>query len=191
MISMKLFLSIICTFLTVWAMPMESNAQEKSIPQSSMSLSASYSMGAGDRLRIITYGEPDLGGEFEINSDGNISFPLIGEIKAVGLNILTLKDKLIAELKDGYLVAPKVSIELLSLRPFYIMGEVKRPGSYEYISGMTVVNAIALAGGYTHRANEKKIEVRRQVGEEVTKMNLDENSDVLPGDTLRVNERFF
>ncbi len=117
----------------MWAVSMEGNAQENSIPQSSMSLSASYSMGAGDRLRIITYGEPDLGGEFEINSDGNISFPLIGEIKAVGLNILSLKDKLIAELKDGYLVAPKVSIELLSLRPFYIMGEVQRHGSYEYI----------------------------------------------------------
>ncbi|MBV1876734.1 MAG: polysaccharide export protein [Pseudomonadales bacterium] len=150
-----------------------------------------YKMGSGDKLEIKVFGEEDLTGEFAINSEGKISFPLIGDIHASGLSLLELTSLLVRELKDGYLVSPKVTIQILQLRPFYIMGEVKLPGSYEYISGMKVINAVVLAGGYTHRANTKNIFVKRVKGIEYEEIEVNENFGVLPGDTIKIKERFF
>lgn len=159
--------------------------------RAAITLDNSYILGVGDSLRISTFAEPELTNEFEVNSEGEISFPLIGEIKASGLSVVEFKDALVAALQDGYLVNPQVSIELLELRPFYITGEVSEPGSYEFVAGMTVINAVILAGGYTRRANQKTIEVRRRVGDDTKKLDLKEDSPIFPGDTIRVKERFF
>lgn len=150
-----------------------------------------YKLGSGDKLKITVFGEDDLTGEFSINSEGEISFPLIGDIPVSGLSIIELNLLLVRELKDGYLVSPKVSIQILKLRPFYIMGEVKKPGSYEYISGMKIINAVVLAGGYTHRANTKSISIKRKNGIDSEEIEVNENSIVVPGDTIKVKERFF
>ena len=140
---------------------------------------------------MTVYGEDDLSGEFELDGSGTISMPLIGAV-TLGNQVLTSAETLIVEkLADGYLVNPRVSIEVLNYRPFYILGEVKEPGSYAYVSGMTVLNAVALASGFTYRASESKIEVTRKVNGEEVEMRIDITAAVLPGDIIRVPERFF
>lgn len=150
-----------------------------------------YQLGSGDQIRVIVYGEEDLSGEFELDGSGTIAMPLIGTI-SIGNQFVSDAESLIAEhLSDGYLVNPRVSIEVLNYRPFYILGEVKEPGSYPYVSGMTVLNAIALASGFTYRASENKIEVTRRINGVEEKIRINITEAVLPGDIIRVPERFF
>lgn len=148
-----------------------------------------YELGVGDRLRVIVYGEEDLSGEFEVGSQGTINLPLIGEVEALGSPISEVEDRVEARLSDGYLVAPNVSIEVLNYRPFYILGEVNKPGSYPYVNGMTVLTAVALAGGFTYRADEEDIMLSRTANGAETRVSPD--TSLLPGDILRVEERFF
>lgn len=109
---------------------------------------ASYILGTGDKIRVTVFGEPDLSGEFEVGATGSLSLPLIGAVATVDLTPRGLENAIISRLKDGYLKNPKVAVEVIEYRPFYILGDVKSPGSYPYVNGMTVLNAIALAGGY-------------------------------------------
>lgn len=148
-----------------------------------------YKLGVGDRLRVIVYGEENLSGEFEIGSQGGINLPLIGEVAAEGVAIGELEDRVEARLADGYLISPSVSIEVLNYRPFYILGEVNSPGSYNYVNGMTVLNAVALAGGFTYRADEDDILLSRPGSEAQVQVRPD--TPLLPGDIIRVTERFF
>jgi len=148
-----------------------------------------YELGIGDRLRVIVYGEEDLSGEFEVGSQGTLNLPLVGEIRALGLPISDVEDLVEAELARGYLVSPNVSIEVLNYRPFYILGEVNKPGSYPYVNGMTVLTAVALAGGFTYRADEEDIVLSRSANGAETQVAPD--TSLLPGDILRVEERFF
>lgn len=107
----------------------------------------SFRLGTGDKLRITVFQEPDLTGEYSIGSNGNVSIPLIGSIGASGLTVGELEQVIITALADGLIRDPKVSVEVLEARPFYILGDVTAPGSYPYVNNMTVLNAIALAGG--------------------------------------------
>ncbi len=120
-----------------------------------------YVLGSGDELRITVFGEKDLSGKFEIGGHGSLSLPLIGEVQATGLTLKDLASRISTKLKDGYLKRPRVSIEVLNYRPFYIIGEVKEPGSYPYVAGMTVLNAVALGKGFTYRADKNDIKVKR------------------------------
>lgn len=148
-----------------------------------------YELGVGDRLRVIVYGEEDLSGEFEVGSQGTINLPLIGDIQALGLTITAVEEGVESRLSDGYLISPNVSIEVLNYRPFYILGEVNKPGSYPYVNGMTVLTAVALAGGFTYRADEDDIMLSRSANGAETSVAPD--TPLLPGDILRVEERFF
>jgi protein involved in polysaccharide export with SLBB domain len=150
-----------------------------------------YRLGAGDKVRVITFGEPDLTGEFTVSGSGQLSFPLIGQIKADGATISEVSEAISAALASGYLQNPKVSVEILNYRPFYILGEVNRPGEYPYTSGLTVTNAAATAGGFTYRANTHRMFIRGQhdVHEHVEPLTGD--SMVKPGDTIRIPERYF
>ena len=153
--------------------------------------SLDYKLGAGDKLRIIVYGEPDLTGEFFVSGAGGVSFPLIGVVPAASLTIGEFQTEIHDALQKGYLKEPRVSVEVLTYRPFYILGEVNHPGEYPYTNGLNVLNAVATAGGFTYRAQTHKVLVRR-VGvqkEEVLPMSSD--TLVAPGDTIRVVERFF
>lgn len=148
-----------------------------------------YVLGIGDKLRITVFGESDLSGEFEVSSTGQIAMPLIGAIPASGQTVDHVQTALRDRLADGYLRDPRVSIEVLTYRPFFILGEVMKPGGYGYVNGMTVVNAVALAGGYTYRADKGDIQIKRG-GSEV-EQDAGEQTAVQPGDVIRVPERFF
>lgn len=150
-----------------------------------------YTLGAGDKLRINVFGEEDLSGEFEIDGTGTLSLPLIGNISAKGIDARTLEAMLVKKYEDGYLVNPRVSIEVLNFRPFFILGEVKEPGSYPYVNGLTVLNAVALAGGFTYRARTDRVVIKRIKNQKTEEFDAKEDTTVLPGDVLRVTERFF
>ena len=150
-----------------------------------------YRLGAGDLLRVVVFGHEDLSGEFEVKGSGHVSLPLIREVKAAGLTLRQLEQAVIDALKPDFLKNPRVSVEILNYRPFYIIGEVKRPGSYPYVNGMTVVNAVALAGGYTYRAKEKKVLITRANDAEKKQEPADHQTVVLPGDVIEVPERFW
>jgi polysaccharide biosynthesis/export protein len=120
-----------------------------------------YVLGPNDRVRLKVYGEPDIGGEYEIDNTGQISVPLAGHIRAAGLTTKELEHAIAATLSKGIVRDPRVNVEVALYRPYYILGEVKKSGEYPYRLGLTVLDAVASAGGYTYRANETKVYVRR------------------------------
>ncbi len=166
------------------------------IPQSSSLHAAEteipvYTLGAGDRVKVSVFGENDLSGEFEIGGDGSIAIPLVGKIRSSGMSVVQLEREVTRLLKDGYLKKPRVNIEVVNYRPFYILGEVKRPGSYSYVSGMTVLNAVALGGGFTYRAQKNRMTISRGDDKNEESRGVKPEDVVLPGDIIRVPERFF
>ena len=150
-----------------------------------------YRLGTGDRLKITVFGHKDLSGTFEISGEGSISIPLIQTVMAKGLTLDQLEAAIIDKLRPDYLKKPNVSIEVLNYRPFYILGEVKKPGSYPFVNGVTIVKAIALAGGFTYRANKDEFLITRADDETRKKVSSSQNTIVLPGDIIQVKERFF
>ena len=150
-----------------------------------------YKLDTGDKVKVTVYGEDDLSGEFEIDGSGNVRLPLIGQVKAAGLSVRELEAAVAAALAKGYLVNPKVSVGIVTYRPFTILGEVNKPGEYPYEAGMTVLNAVALGGGYTYRADEDEVYVRRKGSAQEVKLPADDRTPVYPGDTVRVDERIF
>lgn len=150
-----------------------------------------YRLGPGDRVRVTVFGEEALSGAFVVDGAGAASLPLIGEVQAGGLTVAEFRDSVVAALRDGYLNEPRVSAEVVDHRPFYILGEVNRPGEYPYVAGLTVMNAAATAGGFTYRANTRRVLIKR--GDEAAEQAypLTSSTPVAPGDTLRIGERYF
>lgn len=149
-----------------------------------------YQLEPGDRVKITVFGEADLSGEFELDSSGVLSYPLIGAVEADGLTARGLEERLDQRLRGDYLIDPRISVEVLSYQPFYILGEVNNPGSFPYRAGLTVINAVAMAGGYTARADEGDIVITRG-GENGREIEASGETMILPGDVVRVEERFF
>jgi protein involved in polysaccharide export with SLBB domain len=145
----------------------------------------------GDRVQIAVFGHEDLSGEFEIDNIGRLSLPLVEDIPAQGLTLDELEHAIVDALQPEFLLNPRVTAQLISLRPFYILGEVNAPGSYPYTGDMTVMRAAAVAGGFTHRARNKKIVIRRTVDGEEIELRADQNTEIQPGDVIEVPERFF
>jgi len=150
-----------------------------------------YRLGAGDRLRITVFNEPTLSGEIDVNDQGVVSLGLIGPVAVGGKTIPEVEARITQRYAKDYLVNPRVNVEVLNYRPFFILGEVKNPGSYPFQNGMTVVNAVALAGGYTPRANKDRIYVKRASNPKAGEQRVQEDGVILPGDVVRVAERFF
>lgn len=149
---------------------------------------STYRLAPNDRLKVTVYNEPTLSGDFSVNADGALAFPLVGNVPAVGKSPIELREAIEKALADGYVREPRVSVEVLTFRPFYIYGEVNSPGQYPYSPGLTVLNAVALAKGFTYRANKGRIYLKREgAGEQ----RVDADTDLLPGDTVRIPERFF
>jgi polysaccharide export outer membrane protein len=147
-----------------------------------------YMLDSGDKIAVRVYEEEDLSGEFEVDGSGYISIPLIGSVKAKGVSARKLEDTITNKLANGYLIKPRVGVEVLSYRPFYILGEVNNEGSYPYVNGMNILNAVALAGGFSRRANKDDILLKRGNDEEI---EVSPTYTVLPGDVITVEERFF
>jgi polysaccharide export outer membrane protein len=148
----------------------------------------SYHLGSGDRLGIKVLGADELAGEYIVQDDGTIRMLLIGKVRAAGLTSEELENQIADKLKtDRYIIEPHASVSVLTYRPFYILGEVARPGGYPYASGMRVLSAVAAAQGYTYRANQDYVIIRRN-GEE---NRADVFSSIEPDDIIRVPERYF
>jgi protein involved in polysaccharide export with SLBB domain len=156
------------------------------LPQSAANEGA-YHLGPGDKLKINVFGSEDLSGDSVVGDTGVVSLPLIGDIKAVGLTPGQLSSAMKAKLADGFMRDPKVSVSVTTYRPVYVMGEVTRPGEYPYASGMSVLNAIALGGGYSYRANQEYAIVTRDNHE----YRASGTSHIAAGDIVRVPERYF
>ena len=146
---------------------------------------------AGDKLRVTVFGEDKLTGEFELDPSGVLTLPLIGPIKAAGRSQDQLTRDLEAKLEAAAYREPKVTIEILSFRPIYVLGEVQKPGDYPFNSGLTVLRAIALAGGQTYRASEKTVVIQHAGDPQMRSYPLDANVPVYPGDLIRLPERYF
>ena len=167
-------------------------AQTKRVASSVMAgQPGEYRLGSGDKLRVQVFGEDSLGGEFSVSGSGRIALPLIGEVDALGLTASELQSRITAALKDGYLKDPRVGVEVLTYRPFYILGEVGKPGEYPYSNGLTVLDAVARAEGFTYRANTRRVIIKHlgEIGVHEEVMTTD--TPVAPGDTIRIKERFF
>lgn len=150
-----------------------------------------YKLDAGDKLRITVFGEPDLGGEYFVDGSGDVRLPLIGQIQVAGATLLEFERRVKAKLESGYLKNARVSAEVINYRPFYILGQVNKPGEYEFVNGLNVLTAIALAGGYTYRASEQNVFIRRKGSDKEEAAPANQATKVFPGDIIRVRERFF
>lgn len=154
-----------------------------------------YRLGGGDQVRIITYGEDQLTGEFRVDDQGRIALPLLGSIQAAGLLPSDLDAAISAELRRRKLLRdPSVSVEVLAYRPVFILGEVARPGQYPFQPGMTVVTAVAVAGGYTYRGVQDYASIVRTTGNtggEAAEGKVLPRSFVAPGDVITIFERRF
>jgi polysaccharide export outer membrane protein len=192
---MQRWLAALFLVLFIWA-PAAAQAPAGGIapgqPAFVAGTSQDYRLGAGDKLRITVFGEDSLTGEYFVaGGSGMVAFPLVGDVKASGLTVEELRQALEAKLRDGYLKEPRVAIEVLNYRPFFILGEVAKPGEYPYTNGLTVLNAVATANGFTYRADTRKVFIRRANAGGETQYPLTATTPVEPGDTIRIGERFF
>src|SRR5262249_47740915 len=150
-----------------------------------------YKLGSGDKIRVLVFGESNLGGEFEVGAAGTVEMPLIGAVPAMGVTVSQLQNDITTRLKNGYLNDPKVSVQVLNYRPYFITGEVQRTGEFPYKAGLTVQDAIGIAGGYTYRASTGRVYLRRAGAAQEVSVDLTQRINVNPGDSIRVPERFF
>ena len=150
-----------------------------------------YVLGTGDKLKFGVYGEPAMAGEFLVAADGTVSLPLIGALPAAGKTIGTFQRDATAALKGGYFLDPRVTVEVIDFRPFYILGEVNKPGEYPYVAGLTLNKAVASANGYTYRANTKRVAIKRSTDSAEKRIDADGSMPIQPGDTVRILERYF
>ncbi|NYZ17798.1 polysaccharide export protein [Azospirillum sp. RWY-5-1] len=150
-----------------------------------------YRLGAGDALRIIVFGEEQLSGEFRVDGSGTVAMPLIGEVPARNRTTRDLEGDIAKRLAQGYVRDARVSVEVLNHRPFYILGEVRNPGQYPYVNGMTALSAVAMAGGFTYRAREDYVLVTRGADPEKQIRRAPVTTAIMPDDVVRIAERYF
>lgn len=150
-----------------------------------------YLLDTGDKLRIFVYGQPSLSRIYSVDHDGRISVPLIGYVTARGKTTANVEGAIRSRLGAQYVKDPHVTVDVQQNRPFFILGEVRQAGQYPYVNGMTVQSAVAIAGGYSERANERKVQITRRINGVIEKWDVSGDHVVQPGDTLYVNERWF
>jgi len=153
--------------------------------------SAPYQLDSGDQVRVTVFGQSDLSRVYPIDAAGTVSMPLIGAVRARGRTPGQLETTIATALAARYLRNPDVSVEVQSYRPFFILGEVQRAGQYPYVAEMTVSNAVAIAGGYTYRADQGPVTVTRKIAGVLYKGLATPDQAIMPGDTVTVHERFF
>ena len=154
-------------------------------------LTEPYQLDSGDKLRLVVFGQTDLSASFTVDQSGYISVPLIGAIPARGKTTSQLESDIAVKLKAGYVRNPDVSLEVETYRPFFIMGEVRTPGQFPYVAGMTAQMAVAIAGGFTARGHQKTVDITRQINGKVLTGRVQITDPVRPGDTIYVRERLF
>ncbi|HWU03910.1 MAG TPA: polysaccharide biosynthesis/export family protein [Novosphingobium sp.] len=155
-------------------------------------VTSDYRLGPDDKVHITVYGEDKLTGDYNVTSNGSVSFPLIGNVNAAGRTLGDVQEEIRQRLAAGYLKDPRVAIEVGNFRSFYVLGEVNKPGEYPYRTNLTLDQAVATAGGYSYRANKRKIALHHSGGqEEQVALGKNGTINLQPGDTVRIPERFF
>lgn len=188
---MKKFL-VICVLACSSVMSSIAQAQTEAAPAATAIAAApEYQLGPGDRLTITVFGETELTGEYILAANGNLTFPLVGELPAAGMTPTQLSGAIADRLRGGYLREPRVVSSVIAYRPFYILGEVENPGSYPYAANLDVSSAVAVAGGYTYRANRRRAYIRRVGEAQERRYDLEDAVSIQPGDTIRIGERYF
>jgi polysaccharide export outer membrane protein len=150
-----------------------------------------YTLGSGDRLRIIVFGQDSLSNTYSVDGSGHISMPLIGLVEAAGLTTSALARDIENRLHNGFLREPQVSVEVEAYRPFFVLGEVTTAGQYPFINGMTVENAVAIAGGFSPRADKSGADLTRVINGVPVTATVPLVQPMRPGDTVTIRERFF
>ena len=151
-----------------------------------------YTLGAGDSIKVAVYGFDAMAGSYTVSDAGTISLPMLSTIRVVGKSAPELETEIAGVLRTRDL-APNanVSVQVEKYRPFFILGQVQRPGQYPYVPGMTVLTAVAIAGGYTFRADKRAVVVNRSNGGAAAKARLNPDSVIMPGDTVEIPEAWF
>jgi polysaccharide export outer membrane protein len=171
-------------------LPRPAAATPGTATETSASNENDYRLGAEDKVKVTVFGEADLSGEFVVDSSGVLAAPYIGQIQVKGLTLREFESTYATKLREAEIMRdPRVTAEVVSFRPIYVLGEVKKPGQYAFVSGMTVQKAVALAEGYTYRASESTVEITRG-GKKIT-LDVTPQTKVFPGDEIRIPERFF
>jgi protein involved in polysaccharide export with SLBB domain len=150
-----------------------------------------YQLGPADRIRISVFNQEDLSGDYSLDGKGRFSMPLIGAVKAEGLTPAQLENILTSKFKPDYLVNPRIYVQVISYRPYYLIGEALGTGAFPYIAGMTYRRAIAISGGFSYRAKKDVVYVIRAEDPNGEEIKLDVDEKVQPGDIIRVAERMF
>ena len=150
-----------------------------------------YKLGQGDKITIQVFDEPDLSIESVVGADGIINYSYLGDVMVGGRTVDEVEYTISTLLENGFLVNPSVNVTVTEFRPFFINGEVRRPGSYSYQPGLTLDKAIALAGGLTDRASLRKMYILRGDRDNKNQVNVKLSSQVAPGDSITIEEGFF
>ena len=150
-----------------------------------------YLLDSGDRVRVIVFGQDNLSRVYSVDASGCVALPLIGPVRARGLTTFQLANDIANHLKQKYIKDPKVTAEVETYRPFFILGEVNKPGQYPYVNAMTVEAAVAIAEGYNERAKQRFVRLTRRFGGVMSTVMVPTDYPVQPGDTIYVLERFF
>lgn len=188
----RLTLLTLCLGTVLTACASGPSMPSESAPMTAVNPAEGYLLEPGNRVRIMIFGESNMSGDFLVDTVGTISMPLIGNIAASGTTVQGLSQRIEQKLKqDGYLKEPRINVEVLTFRPFYVLGEVRQPGEFPYSNGMTVLSAIARAGGYDYRARQSEVVLVRVVNGEQKDYRATERTPILPGDIIRVLERAF
>lgn len=154
-------------------------------------LSQPYRLGAGDRVRVTVFEQESLTNSYAIDQSGYLAFPLVGAVAARGSTVKQIEKQIADKLRQGYLRDPDVSVEVEQYRPIFIMGEVGAAGQYSYVPGLTVQKAIAIAGGFSPRANQGTVDITREINGKVITGRVVTSDPLMPGDTIYVRERLF
>jgi protein involved in polysaccharide export with SLBB domain len=160
-------------------------------PVADNGLMSHYELGAGDKILITVFREPDLTLEAKLTDAGTIIFPFLGEMNVKGLTVGKLKDKITQGLSGRYLKDPRVSVSVMEYREFFVNGEVKQPGAYPYLPGLTVQKAISIAGGFTDRASQSSVLLEREKDANRKGIDVELDAPIAPGDVIIVEESFF
>jgi protein involved in polysaccharide export with SLBB domain len=154
--------------------------------------SAGYRVGSGDKIRVVVLQDTEFSGDYEVGASGGISARMLGPIQVVGMTVPDIEEMLRDRYKaNGFLVSPRLSVELVAMRPFYIVGEVARPGQFPYVNCLRVIQAIAIAGGFNRRAGKTRLTIKRFYATAAEEEYVTEDTLVEPGDVIRVPERWF
>ena len=152
---------------------------------------AAYHLDAGDKLRVVVYGQEGLTNTYAIDAGGSITMPLIGSVPARGRTPAGLASEITGRLRNGFIRDPSVAVEIESYRPFFILGEVAAPGQYPYVPNMSVESAVAIAGGFSPRARRDRVTLTHTDNSGVMRMVVPLGTSLSPGDTVQVGERWF